>query len=37
MSMAESFERLSEKGIIHNELAQNLKKAVVFRNLSVHA
>ena len=37
MSMAESFERLSEKGIISNELAQNLKKAVGFRNLSVHA
>ena len=37
MSMAESFERLSEKRIITNRLAQNLKKAVRFRNLSVHA
>ena len=37
MSMAESFERLSEKGIISNELGQNLSKAVEFRNLSVHA
>jgi len=35
--MAESFERLSEKKIIPTELAQNLKKAVGFRNLSVHA
>ena len=37
MSMAESFERLSEKKIIPDELGQNLKKAVGFRNLSVHA
>ena len=37
MSMAESFERLSEKKIIHNELGKNLKKAVGFRNLSVNA
>ena len=37
MSMAESFERLSEKKIIPNELSQKLKKAVGFRNLSVHA
>ena len=37
MSMAESFERLSEKGIISNELGKNLKKVVGFRNLSVHA
>ena len=37
MSMAESFERLSEKGIIPNDLGKNLKKAVGFRNLSVHA
>ena len=37
MSMAESFERLSEKRIIPNGLAQNLKRAVGFRNLSVHA
>ena len=37
MSMAESFERLSEKKIIPPELAQNLKKAVGFRNLSVNA
>ena len=37
MSMAESFERLSEKKIIPNELGENLKKAVGFRNLSVHA
>ena len=37
MSMAESFERLSEKEIIPKELADNLKKAVGFRNLSVHA
>ena len=37
MSMAESFERLSEKEIISNELAANLRRAVGFRNLSVHA
>jgi uncharacterized protein YutE (UPF0331/DUF86 family) len=37
MSMAESFERLSEKKIIPDELGKNLKKAVGFRNLSVHA
>jgi uncharacterized protein YutE (UPF0331/DUF86 family) len=37
MSMAESFERLAEKKIIPLELSQNLKKAVGFRNLSVHA
>jgi uncharacterized protein YutE (UPF0331/DUF86 family) len=37
MSMAESFERLSEKKIIPDELGENLKKAVGFRNLSVHA
>jgi uncharacterized protein YutE (UPF0331/DUF86 family) len=37
MSMAESFERLCEKGIISNELSKNLKKAVGFRSLSVHA
>ena len=37
MSMAESFERLSEKKIIPPELAQSLKKAVGFRNLPVHA
>ena len=37
MSMAQSFERLSEKKIIPNELGENLKKTVGFRNLSVHA
>ena len=37
MSMAESFERLSEKGIISNELAANHRRAVGFKNLSVHA
>jgi len=37
MTMAESFERLSEKKIIPDELGKNLKKAVGFRNLSVHA
>ena len=37
MSMAESFERLSEKEIISIELAGNLRRAVGFRNLSVHA
>ena len=37
MSMAESFERLSEKKIIPDELDQNLRRAVGFRNLSVHA
>jgi uncharacterized protein YutE (UPF0331/DUF86 family) len=37
MSMAESFERLSEKKIIPDELGKNLKKAVGFRNLSFHA
>ena len=37
MSMAESFERLSEKEIISKNLAKNLRRAVGFRNLSVHA
>tara|TARA_X000000950_G_scaffold117027_1_gene146863 strand:+ start:353 stop:769 length:417 start_codon:yes stop_codon:yes gene_type:complete len=37
MSMAESFERLSEKKIISKDLAGNLRRAVGFRNLSVHA
>jgi uncharacterized protein YutE (UPF0331/DUF86 family) len=37
MTMAESFERLSEKEIIPPRLAENLKRAVGFRNLSVHA
>jgi len=37
MSMAESFERLSEKEIISKEMAKNLISAVGFRNLSVHA
>ena len=37
MSMAESFERLSENEIISVELAGNLRRAVGFRNLSVHA
>ena len=37
MSMGESFERLSVKKIIPKELGQNLKRAVGFRNLSVHA
>ena len=37
MSMRESFELLSERKIIPKELADNLKKAVGFRNLSVHA
>jgi uncharacterized protein YutE (UPF0331/DUF86 family) len=35
--MAESFERLYEKKIIPDELDQNLRRAVGFRNLSVHA
>ena len=37
ISMAESFERLCEKKIIPNDLGKSLKKAVGFRNLSVHA
>jgi uncharacterized protein YutE (UPF0331/DUF86 family) len=37
MSMAESFERLSEREMIPLELARNLRRAVGFRNLSVHA
>ena len=37
MSMAESFERLSEKKIISDELDHNLRRTVGFRNLSVHA
>ena len=37
MSMAESFERLSAMEIISQELAANLRRAVGFRNLSVHA
>ena len=35
--MAESFEKLLENKIIPPELTQSLKKAVGFRNLSVHA
>ena len=37
MSMTESFERLSEKEIISQELVANLRRTVGFRNLSVHA
>ena len=37
MSMAESFERLSEREMIPLELARNFRRAVGFRNLSVHA
>ena len=37
MSMAERFERLSEKEIISKEMAGNLRRVVGFRNLSVHA
>ena len=37
MSMAESFDRLSVKEIISRELAGNFRRAVGFRNLSVHA
>jgi uncharacterized protein YutE (UPF0331/DUF86 family) len=37
MSMAESFERLSDNEIISKEMAGNLRRAVGFRNLSVHA
>ena len=37
MSMAERFERLSDNEIISKELAGNLRRAVGFKNLSVHA
>ena len=36
-SMAEGFEQLRRLGLISDELAARLKKAVGFRNLAVHA
>lgn len=36
-TMGESFERLAQAGIIDNELALRMKKAVGFRNIAVHA
>ena len=35
-TMAESFEKLKEEGVISSELAEKLIKAVGFRNISVH-
>lgn len=35
-TMGESFVQLAEAGLIPNELAQRLKAAVGFRNISVH-
>ena len=35
-TMAESFEKLKEEGIITAELGEKLMKAVGFRNISVH-
>jgi uncharacterized protein YutE (UPF0331/DUF86 family) len=36
-SMGESFEQIFELGLISNELAERMKKAVGFRNIAVHA
>jgi uncharacterized protein YutE (UPF0331/DUF86 family) len=36
-SMAESFERLVRLGLISDEVAARMKKAVGFRNIAVHA
>jgi len=36
-SMAESFEQLRRLGLISDELATRMKKAVGFRNVAVHA
>ena len=36
-TMGKVFERLAQLGIISNELAQRLKKAVGFRNIAVHS
>ena len=35
-SMAESFRMLAEENVIENELAENLARAVGFRNIAVH-
>jgi len=35
-TMGQTFDTLAEAGIIRNELATRMKKAVGFRNLSVH-
>src|SRR5512138_1335826 len=37
VSMSESFEQLRKIGLLSDELALRMKKAVGFRNISVHA
>ena len=36
MTMAESFERLRESGILSDHLCMRIKKSVGFRNIAVH-
>jgi uncharacterized protein YutE (UPF0331/DUF86 family) len=35
-TMGQTFDLLSQEGVLHNELASSLKKAVGFRNIAVH-
>lgn len=35
-TMGQTFDSLAQEGILNKELAQNLKKAVGFRNIAVH-
>lgn len=36
-TMGQTFDLLAQEGILSNELASNLKKAVGFRNIAVHS
>lgn len=35
-TMGQTFDLLAQEGVLHHELAGNLKKAVGFRNIAVH-
>jgi uncharacterized protein YutE (UPF0331/DUF86 family) len=35
-TMGQTFDRLAESGVVSNELASRLKKAVGFRNIAIH-
>lgn len=35
-TMGQTFDLLAQEGVLNNELASNLKKAVGFRNIAVH-
>lgn len=36
-TMGQTFDLLAQEGVLNNELASNLKKAVGFRNIAVHS